>query len=162
MEYDLYHDESKRGGYWHGMLLVPRSSRELLLDHLASVRVNTRYGNPVVLKGLDKCTGPQYRCIRAWISIGAASLMQNFKGQPCHVYTGRDGRSPGIGTLDNLIGARFILFRVRDDHSTMSGYARMKQGRWFGGFCISECWLENNHWNFSDIGLQNAPHPSLF
>jgi hypothetical protein len=31
------------------------------------------------------------------------------------------------------------------------GYARMKQSRWFGGFCISECWLENGQWMFTDI-----------
>ncbi len=28
MDYDLYHDESKEGGYWHGMLLVPCEKRD--------------------------------------------------------------------------------------------------------------------------------------
>lgn len=32
MDYDLYHDESQEGGYWHGMLLVPREKREIFFE----------------------------------------------------------------------------------------------------------------------------------
>ena len=38
MEYELYHDESKENGYWHGMLLVPvtKKSELVALLELAS------------------------------------------------------------------------------------------------------------------------------
>ena len=293
MEYDLYHDESKRSGYWHGMLLVPRPSRQILLDHLAAVRSNTTYQHPIKMNGIDKYTGPHYRSARAWLSIAVAALIQDFKKNVCHIYTGKDGRGAGVGEFLQLIGARFILFRVRDDHSLMvgyrdgaarvettfrmglkgglhlfskanndgllvksfhfdgykhygrrldskrivgrlgalrdgvavapdllidddssnhnrqecqnyydcqllqltdllvsgfrtilgeqthdaqrqvsaplqelagkwkQGYARMKQSRWFGGFCISQCWLENGDWVFSDFYCQSR-EPDLF
>jgi hypothetical protein len=121
MEYDLYHDESKQGGYWHGMLLVPRATRKILLAHLENVRVNTRYSNPIELKALSKYSGPRFRCIRAWMTLGVAALVQDFKNLPCHVYTGDDSQRAGTGVLDTLIRARFILFRVKDDHASMTG-----------------------------------------
>lgn len=31
------------------------------------------------------------------------------------------------------------------------GYARMKNSRWFNGFCVSECFLENENWVFRTI-----------
>ncbi len=31
------------------------------------------------------------------------------------------------------------------------GPARMKNSRWIGGYCLSECYLENGSWNFNEI-----------
>jgi hypothetical protein len=31
------------------------------------------------------------------------------------------------------------------------GYARLKQSRWFRRYCFSQCYLENDEWNFEDI-----------
>lgn len=122
MDYDLYHDESKQSGYWHGMLLVAQRSRHLLLEHLALVRSNTGYKDPIELKGLNKPSGPKYRTIRAWMIIATAALIQNFKGNPCHIYTGDDGRSASFGRFTNLVGDRFILPRIKDGHISMTGY----------------------------------------
>jgi hypothetical protein len=122
MDYDLYHDESKLSGYWHGMLLVPRATRQIFIDHLTAIRTNTRYDKPVELKGLNKSSGPRYRCIRGWMSLGSAALIQNFKNQSCHIYNGKDSQHAGVASFDKLIGARFILFRVKDDHAAMIGF----------------------------------------
>jgi hypothetical protein len=32
-----------------------------------------------------------------------------------------------------------------------TGPQRMKNSRWNGGFCVSECWLENDEWQFANI-----------
>ncbi len=32
MEYELYHDESKEEGFWHGMLLVPVAHKGKLAE----------------------------------------------------------------------------------------------------------------------------------
>jgi hypothetical protein len=48
MEYDAYHDESKEAGYWHGILLVPRDTRQRFIDQLKSIRANTGYDAAVV------------------------------------------------------------------------------------------------------------------
>ena len=38
-----------------------------------------------------------------------------------------------------------------DEISASHSYARMKNSRWFGGFCISECYVENDQWQFNDL-----------
>ncbi len=54
MDYDLYHDESKEAGYWHGILLVPRDTRHKLLDGLKQIRTNTGSSGVMCLKGLER------------------------------------------------------------------------------------------------------------
>src|SRR5215471_9128949 len=122
MEYDVYHDESQEGGYWHAILLVPRTTRQCFLAQLKEIRQNTSYSQVVCLKGLDRTTGPRFRCIRAWLHFGVTALMQNLKGKPYPFYTGIDGRNTGFAHLRSTIGARFILFRVRDGHQQLTGY----------------------------------------
>ena len=41
--YDLYHDECKEGGYWHGFLFVPRQTRAERLGLLNRARENSEY-----------------------------------------------------------------------------------------------------------------------
>lgn len=135
MDYDLYHDESKESGYWHGMLLVPRGKRELFLNCLKDVRRISKYDSPVGIKDLD-AKGTKFHCIRSWILLGVASLMQNFKNDP-YIVSIHDSKeySKGLGVRskyreiykidaqDKIIGAKFILFRDRDNHKKMGeGY----------------------------------------
>src|SRR5579859_6977825 len=108
MNYDLYHDESKEAGYWHGILLVPQETRYKLLDSLALIRDRTKYAQPICLKGLDRTTGPRYRCTRGWISLGVAALIQKLKGRPYPYYTGDDRQFAGMANLNDPIGAKFI------------------------------------------------------
>ncbi len=131
MDYDLYHDESKENGYWHGMLLVPQLQKELFLNYLESIRKTTKYNNPIGIKELD-AKGNKFHCIRSWILLGVASLMQNFKNDP-YIISIRDGKEYSealgvrtkykeiykINSQDKIIGAKFILFRDRDDHCKM-------------------------------------------
>lgn len=122
MRYDLYHDESKEDGYWHGMLLVSQSTRADLLSLLSNVRENTGYAHPVTLKGLTKTSGRKFRTIQAWLSIAVASLVQDEAGLPTEYYTGQKARRTEIVRLTELINARFILFRVKEGHQQLSGY----------------------------------------
>jgi hypothetical protein len=121
VKYDLYHDESQEQGYWHGMLLVPRTTRSALLHHLREIRSNTGWEDPVSLKGL-KDRGSKFRCIRGWLNIGVHALIQNLKGKPCFLETGVKKRGVEYTRLEEAIGARFILFRVKDGHQAMQGF----------------------------------------
>jgi hypothetical protein len=42
------------------------------------------------------------------------------------------------------------------------GPARMANSRWNGGFCMSECYLENGEWCFSDIRVEENRQGLLF
>ena len=112
-EYDVYHDECQIGGYWHGILFVPRHSRTRLVTLLAQVRTNTERTHPISLKNLENPSGRLCRCIACWIQIGVASLIQDFKGKAYSIPTGKEGRWADFCRLTQLIGAKFILFRVK-------------------------------------------------
>jgi len=132
MKYDLYHDESKEGGYWHGMLLVPQNKRDVILKLLSEIRDRTKYPHFIHLQGLNK-KGKRFNCIRAWIQLGAGSLIQKSKGDPYTIFltdgvkfSEKDG-SPrtefseffSINHRDKLLGMKFILFKERGNHSMM-------------------------------------------
>lgn len=128
MEYNLYHDESQEAGYWHGILLVPTLTRGFLLDEMDNVRNNLKYFEPVRLKGLNKPSGKQFHCVRSWLSIGVCAIIQRLKSDPCGFQTGKiihnstGKRTFEYQTLKNKIGAKFILFRVKDNHTALLGF----------------------------------------
>jgi hypothetical protein len=112
MDVDIYHDESKEGGYWHGILVVPRASRVALLDMLASARVHTRFGAPVGVKGMKPGKPGKLNCLRSFMSIGVASMIR--KGRAPYS-TGRrtfvDGaHHPEMATVSPL-NVKFAVLR---------------------------------------------------
>ena len=127
MDYDLYHDESKKDGYWHGMLLVPRSTRKQLLEYLKLIRKKSGYAHKITLKDLRR-ESHRSKCIRIWIEVGVYALIQNFK-KPVKIYfkesiysRNENRKATDYKELINLtesIGAKFILFRERDAHTKM-------------------------------------------
>jgi len=129
MQYDVYHDESKEGGYWHGILMVPQERRGDLLAGLAAIRKSTGYAEPLMLKGLDRRKSDRFQCVRASIQFGVVTLIQSLKGYDDeHIRIGSPKYVPGEGLkteyvepvrVTNAIRARFILFRERDDHHLM-------------------------------------------
>jgi hypothetical protein len=54
--------------------------------------------------------------------FGVAALIQNLKGGRYPFYTGEETRTPQLDLLDQVIGAKFVLFRVRDDHRSLESY----------------------------------------
>lgn len=118
-DFDVYHDESQIGGYWHGILFVPRSERQHLLDRMAAIRSATEYPHPISLKNLNRPSGRMYRCIRGWLQLGVAALIQNLKGGRYGIFTGEDKRLTGYGTLDKVIGIRLGIFRIREGLSSL-------------------------------------------
>jgi hypothetical protein len=121
MEYELYHDESKVSGYWHGMLLVPIPKKQLLLDFLEDARFNTRYPNPISLKQI-RGTGAMYECADAWINIGVSAMMSFTREKyPQYIYLGkRTRRQKEYSLFKDAIGAKLIIFRERDSLQKMN------------------------------------------
>ena len=122
MEYELYHDESKEGGYWHGILLVPETKKHILLDLLAKARQNTDYSAPLSIKKVNSINRV-YDCADSWVQIGVAALMSRIQGQPYPIFLGeRHIRQKHYSRFINPIGAKFILFCERDKLVKMTGH----------------------------------------
>lgn len=125
MEYDIYHDESKEAGYWHGILFVPRASLSEVLNHLEKIRKETRYTSPLMLKGINSY-GSRFECSRAAVQLAVAVMMQDNKGKVedvvissrCYDEVGQRQATNyrKVITVNKALGLKFIVFRERDAH----------------------------------------------
>ena len=69
----------------------------------------------------------------------------------------------GQKTKDLHAELAFPLWQILSRYQ--KGYARMRNSRWFGSLCISQCYLDNGNWKFSTIeytGYKNIEQLSLF
>jgi len=122
MDYELYHDESLEGGYWHGMLLVPAWNKKEFSDLLLTARNNARYFDKIGIKKVER-KGFIYDCASAWIQISVVCMRSSTKGKTEPVFLGvREKGKLQYGHVD-LYGMKFILFRERDSHKQLTGYS---------------------------------------
>lgn len=120
MDYDLYHDESIEGGYWHGMLLVPVWKKQEYLDLLITARRNSKYDEKLGIKNVKKKWGQIYNCASAWTQIGVVCMRSSINRQNEYIFMG-ENKANQYQRVD-LTGLKFILFRERDEHRKMTGY----------------------------------------
>jgi hypothetical protein len=121
--YELYHDESKEAGYWHGMLLVPVATKARLVEYLSLVRENTGYTKEIGLKKVKKTKSRIYFCAQSWLQVGVAALMQSLKGRPYQLFLGKCVKGQKeYDVLTRPIKAKFIVFRERDNFEMMTGH----------------------------------------
>lgn len=121
MDYELYHDESMEGGYWHGMLLVPAWNKNEFVDLLVTARNNTHYQAKIGIKKVAS-EGRIYNCASAWTQISVACLRSSTKGKGEPVFLGIHERGEPKYERIHLHGMKFILFRERDCHRELTGY----------------------------------------
>ncbi len=120
MDYELYHDESKKDGFWHAMLLIPTSKKQDLLQKLLEARKNTQYSHPLSFKNI-RGSGLMYDCADSWIQIGIGSLRSNTKGLPFPVFLGkRIFKIKQLELIGNITGSKIIIFRELDNLRTLS------------------------------------------
>src|SRR5699024_6919948 len=98
MDYYIYHDESKEQGYWHGIYLVPVKTKQILLNKIKEIRTNTGDKHVVGLKRVNKMNNRVYSITSAFLQLGIASLVQDFKGKTYPIHLGkrkfRQGKKP--------------------------------------------------------------------
>jgi hypothetical protein len=125
MDYELYHDESKEHGYWHGILLVPTATKSIIINHLKQVRLYLGYEHPLRFTRID-AINRKFDCSEAWIDFAIGSMITkfNFK-RPHRIYTGEKVQGQKqYAIFDDIIGRnplglKFILFRDRDQFRNM-------------------------------------------
>ena len=123
MKYELYHDESKEAGYWHGMLLVPTHIKEELVSKLKEVRDNLGHHHEIGLKSVKQGHGKIYALAGSWLGIAFGALRSRTKGVSYPVYLGeRDKGKKQYTTLNSPIGCKLIIFRETDNHEGYDAY----------------------------------------
>jgi hypothetical protein len=121
MDYEVYHDESKIGGYWHGILLIPVDKKKEMIEGLLDLRRFFEHEEPIGIKKVGS-SGKVYNFAHSWINYGIASLIQNMKNGAYDFPVIRNKKLNKIISLNNAIGAKFILFKESDDHKKLEGY----------------------------------------
>lgn len=125
MDYEIYHDESKEYGYWHGILLVPTVTKPLIINHLKQVRAYVGYEHPLRFTKID-AINRVFNCAEAWLDFAIGSMITKFRSKDPHqICTGEkvQGKKQ-YAIFDNLVkrnslGVKFILFRDRDQFKNM-------------------------------------------
>lgn len=121
-DYELYHDESKKVGYWHGLFLVPTHKKELIIDYLHRARNYTGYSFPVSLKRIRK-RGKLYDRANSWLQIGIGSLRSQTKSQKYPIFLGeKENYHYLYPYFEHHIGTEFILFRETKSHKEMNNF----------------------------------------
>jgi hypothetical protein len=123
MDYEVYHDESKTDGFWHGIFLVPVVQKHNLVDLLIQAREKARYHYPLTIKKIRR-DGQIFNCAYSWIQTGVAALMARTKNQPYPLaFHGRNNKEePSFISFNSVIGCKFILFRDRDNFTGMTNH----------------------------------------
>lgn len=131
MQYDVYHDESKEAGYWHGILFVPRHTRQIVLEHLATIRKETSFNLPLSLKDVKSC-GDRFQCSRAVVQLAVCAMMQAAKGKVEKVLVSARTGDPEqkrqatefreIIRIDQPLGLKLVVFRERDGHKSLTSH----------------------------------------
>ena len=121
VDFEIYHDESKRDGYWHGMLLVPCEQKEAFFCKLQEERNKIGYDNQFSFKEISS-KGDKFRLAKAWLSLAVGFLRSDVNHEPYPVDSwSKDLKAPCPYILPyTLMGAKFILFRVNDNHENMT------------------------------------------
>lgn len=121
--YELYHDESTKGGYWHGMLLVPSERKAYLLNLLEAAREATGYPYKISFKKINR-PGKKYDLADAWLSLVLGFMRSQTKSIKYFYFTGRStGAERDYQLLDDqALGVKFVLFRERENHADMLNY----------------------------------------
>jgi len=121
MKYIAYHDESKEFGYWHGIYLVPTSTRNYLLSILQGIRNQYSYRQPIGIKNI-RYINKRYYTAHAFLQAGIYSLISKSTKDNYLDYLIDLERSDFF----RLIKSKFIVFRISDSHKSM--YEKLDYG----------------------------------
>ncbi|MEN6290692.1 MAG: hypothetical protein ABFD07_01575, partial [Methanobacterium sp.] len=120
-DFEIYHDESKLDGYWHGMFLVPCEQKEAFFNILQEERRKINYQNHFSFKEIYR-QGEKFKLANSWLSLAIGFLRSKVNHEVYQVYSwSKKEKAPCPYILPyTLMGAKFILFRVADNHENMT------------------------------------------
>lgn len=123
MDYELFHDESQEGGFWHGILLVPISQKDKLKEYFDMIRQNSKYQSKIGIKNVKK-HGKVFDCAHSFIQLGLGFLRSDSRGWMYPIFLGKriGGNSIYEYLPNDCTGFKFILFCERDNHRNLRFY----------------------------------------
>jgi hypothetical protein len=118
--YDIFHDECKEDGYWHGFLFVPRSKQNQIFQLLQQTRENLNYFYPIHFSNVSQKAKTCYtkvRVVESWVSILMYAIQQ--QKIDATIYLGHKNRLPIYDRRHNKIGVHLAVLHLPQNHKDM-------------------------------------------
>lgn len=131
-DYEIWHDESKKGGYYHGLLFVPVDKKENLLSHLKRIRDehDVAYDQEMKFRGcLDKPAPGRF--IHNQLSLFKHVIQTNPKDPTKLCNRSREdiykGNCDSFLELTRKYDCRFGLLKIPDFHDTLNYFDNYRE-----------------------------------
>lgn len=124
-KYEIWHDESKKGGFHHGVLFVPVDMREVIIAHIKKIRQEFGYGLGEDAKYAGSLQGGKHGAyIRNILALFAHVIQKRFiKSTQMFNRTERDkyeGKCIPFLTVSGLFNCKFGLLKSVDNFSSLT------------------------------------------
>ena len=126
-KYRVFHDETKEGGYWHGLLFVPEESRNQVIEVLEELRKVTWHKDPIGWKNVGNRKNRVTGLIEQWIQWSIGWMRTAEKGEPYYVPRIQRSRKKEYIQLEEKLGIKFAALWFED------GFKEMKCSSDYGG-----------------------------
>ena len=113
-KYRVFHDETKEGGYWHGLLFVPEESWGRVIEVLKELRKVMRYEHPIGWKKVDIQKKRVTSLIEQWIQWSIGWMRTAEKGEPYYVPRIQSPRAREFIQLEEKLGIKFAALWSKD------------------------------------------------
>jgi len=132
-EYEVWHDETKKGAYYHGLLFIPLDKKDKIIDYLKKIRNehNREYNEHIKFAGALNST-KRGRMIKNHLRLFSHIIMTNPKCNGTKLYnrTGKDKFEKNFEhfcIIDEYFGCRFGLLKVKDLESTLDYFSNYRK-----------------------------------
>ena len=113
IEYDVYYDEIKTDGYWHGIFFIPVDKREDFINYLQIARKDYPFIHRLHFSSLrerEPLDSLRTKLTESYISIGCAALQsQKFEK---YIPKAKIGKSPKIIVP---VSAKFAVYKISSE-----------------------------------------------
>lgn len=129
---EIWHDESKKGGYYHGILLVPTENKSQLIDSLAKIRDEHGYDYSTNIKFAGCLNKPNVgKFVRNHLVLFSHAIQTNVKGKTkLYNRSGKDLYEKNFDPFLEIAGCfncRFGLLKIEDLENTLDYFKNYRK-----------------------------------
>jgi len=118
-KYEIYHDESKEGGFHHGILLIPEDRRNNIIQCLKLIRIAHKVNKDINIKYAGCFSKKKIgHMVRSNLALFSHAIQSKCKNTPLYNITEREkhtGVFQCFHELNDSFDCRFGLLRIEDN-----------------------------------------------
>ena len=129
--YEIWHDESKKNGYFHGILLVPIDNKQKIIKLLREIRQEHEFSDTDNIKFSGCLKKPKGKFIRNNLNLFSHIIQTNAKGNT-RIFnrSGKDVYKKNFDPfmeINGLFGCRFGLLKIEDLYNSLDYFKNYRK-----------------------------------